>query len=92
MSFKSEAANVRSGIASGGYKKKSDRFAGFFDELTDGMKRQDAAKAQEDLEAKRETRAENRRIKAAQDAAEKVAKEQKELAKFWLTSLSLIHI
>ena len=86
MSFKSEAANVRSGIASGGYKKKSDRFAGFFDELTDGMKRQDAAKAQEDLEAKRETRAENRRIKAAQDAAEKVAKEQKELAKFWLTS------
>ena len=90
MSFKSEAANVRAGIASGGYKKKSDPFAGFFDELVGGLKRSDAAKRQEALEEKRETRAENRRIKAAQDAAEKVAKDQTKLARFWLTSNSNI--
>ena len=41
MSFKSEAANVRAGLSSGSFKKKSDRWAGFFDELSYGIKKQD---------------------------------------------------
>jgi len=90
MSFKSEAAKVRSGIASGSYKQKSDPMKGFFDQVTAGFLRSDEAKRQEALEEKRETRAERRRVKAAQDAADKVAKDQKDLARFWLTSNSSI--
>ena len=52
MSFKSEASKVKANIAAGNYKEKTDVFAGFFDELTYGLKKQDEAKRQEDLEKK----------------------------------------
>ena len=90
MSFKTEAAKVRGTIASGGYMKKSDPFAGFADQVVAGMMRSDAAKRQEELELKREKRDEKRRIKAAADAAELVANKQTKLANFWLASNSQI--
>ncbi len=70
MSFKSEAAKVRAGISSGSYKEKTDPYAGFFDELTYGLKKRDEEKRQEEIEKRREARIEERRVKAAQDAAD----------------------
>lgn len=86
MSFKSEAAKVRAGIASGGYKKKSDPFAGFFDELTYGLKKRDEEKRQEERVKRQEARAVARATKAKQDAEDKLEKERESLANFYLTS------
>ena len=86
MSFKSEAANVRSGIASGKYKKKIDPFQGFFDQVSKGIVRADEAKRQEDIETRREKRAEARRIAEKAAAEDKLDKERVRLANFYLQS------
>ena len=74
MSFKSEAANVRAGLSSGSFKKKSDRWAGFFDELSYGIKKQDEEKRQEERIKRQEARAIARSTKAKQDTADALAK------------------
>ena len=70
MSFKSEAAKVRAGISSGSYKKKSNPFAAFADEVAYGIRKGAEAQRQEEIDKRREARAEERRVKAAQDAAD----------------------
>ena len=86
MSFKSEAAKVRAGISSGSYKKKTDPYAGFFDELTYGLKKRDEEKRQEEIEKRREARAEERQIKAKQAAEDKAEQERQKLANLYLTA------
>lgn len=86
MGFKSEAANVKSKIASGSYKEKTDKFAGFFDELTYGIKKQDEAKRLEDKEKRQEARLEKRQIKKDQDEADKIEKSQNSLANLYFTT------
>ena len=91
MSFKSEAAKVRGKISSGAFKQAAPSpFKGFFEQVSAGIIRSDEAKRQEELILKREKRDEKRRIKAAADAAELVAKKQTKLANFWLASNSQI--
>ena len=70
MSFKSEAAKVRAGISSGSYKKKSNPFAAFADEVAYGIRKGAEVQRQEEIDKRREARAEERRLKAAQDAAD----------------------
>jgi hypothetical protein len=86
MSFKSEASKVKANIAAGNYKEKTDVFAGFFDELTYGIKKQDEAKRQEDLEKKRESRINAREILKEQKKADEIEKEQNRLANFYFKS------
>mgnify|MGYP003640227473 CR=1 FL=1 len=86
MSFKSEASKVKANIAAGNYKEKTDVFAGFFDELTYGIKKQDEAKRQEDLEKKRENRINAREILKEQKKADAIEKEQNRLANFYFKS------
>ena len=86
MSFKSEAANVRAGLSSGSFKKKSDRWAGFFDELSYGLKKQDEEKRQEERVKRQEARAIGRATKAKQDAEDKLERDRESLANFYLTS------
>lgn len=86
MSFKSEASKVKANIAAGNYKEKTDVFAGFFDELTYGLKKQDEAKRQEELEKKREKRINDREILKEQKKADAVEKEQNRLANFYFKS------
>lgn len=86
MSFKSEAAKVRAGISSGSYKKKVDPYKGFFDELTYGLKKRDEEKRQEEIEKRREARAEERRIKAKQATEDKAEKQRQKLANLYLTA------
>jgi len=74
MSFRTEANKVKSGIARGDYKKKRDYFASFVDPLVAQMQKQDAIKIQEDLDKRREARAEARelrKLQTAQDAKDK---------------------
>jgi len=70
MSFKSEAAKVRAGISSGSYKKKSNPFAAFADEVAYGIRKGAEVQRQEEIDKRREARIEERRLKAAQDAAD----------------------
>ncbi len=86
MSFKSEASKVKANIAAGNYKEKTDVFAGFFDELTYGLKKQDEAKRQEDLEKKRETRANDREILKKQKEQDKLEQTQNRLANLYFTT------
>jgi hypothetical protein len=86
MSFKSEAANVRAGIASGSYKKKKDPFEGFFNELASGIRKRDEEKRQEERVKRQEARAEARRVKDKQDAEDKLELERESLANFYLNS------
>jgi hypothetical protein len=86
MSFKSEAANVRAGIASGSYKKKKDPFEGFFNELASGIRKRDEEKRQEERVKRQEARAEARRVKDKQDAEDKLERERESLANFYLNS------
>ena len=86
MSFKSEAANVRAGIASGSYKKKKDPFEGFFNELASGIRKRDEEKRQEERVKRQEARAEARRVKVKQDAEDKLEQERESLANFYLNS------
>jgi hypothetical protein len=86
MSFKSEASKVKANIAAGNYKEKTDVFAGFFDELTYGLKKQDEAKRQEDLEKKRETRANDREILRQQKEQDKLEQSQNRLANLYFTT------
>lgn len=85
MSFKSEAAKVKSNIAAGAYKEKTNVWGGFFDELAYGIKKQDEEERQERLEARREARANGRRIKAKQDAQDKQDKKDTALVNQWIT-------
>jgi hypothetical protein len=64
MSFKTEAAKVRAGIASGSYKKKTNPFQGFVDELAYGLKKQDEEKRQEERVKRQEARVAARATKA----------------------------
>jgi hypothetical protein len=86
MSFKTEAAKVRSGLASGSFKKKSDPFKGFFDELSYGLKKQDEEKRQEERVKRQEARVAARATKAKQDAEDKLEREREKLASFYFTS------
>jgi len=86
MSFKSEAAKVKSNIAAGAYKEKTNVWGGFFDELAYGVKKQDEEERQERLEARREARANGRMVKAKQDAQDKQDKKDTALANLWITS------
>ena len=86
MSFKSEASKVKANIAAGNYKEKTDVFAGFFDELTYGLKKQDEAKRQEDLEKKREKRISDREILKEQRKADKLEQDQNRLASLYFTT------
>lgn len=86
MSFKSEASKVKANIAAGNYKEKTDVFAGFFDELTYGIKKQDEAKRQEELEKKREQRINDREILKEQKKADAIEKEYNRLANFYFKS------
>ena len=74
MSFRTEANKVKAGIARGDYKKKRDYFASFVDPLVAQLQKQDAIKIQEDLDKRREARAEARelrKLQTAQDAKDK---------------------
>ena len=74
MSFRTEANKVKAGIARGDYKQKRDYFASFVDPLVAQMQKQDAIKIQEDLDKRREARAEARelrKLQTAQDAKDK---------------------
>ena len=86
MSFKTEAAKVRAGIASGGYKKKTNPFQGFVDELAYGLKKQDEEKRQEERVKRQEARVAARATKAKQDAEDKREREREQLANFYFTS------
>lgn len=86
MSFKTEAAKVRAGIASGGYKKKTNPFQGFVDELASGLKKQDEEKRQEERVKRQEARVAARATKAKQDAEDKLEREREQLANFYFTS------
>ena len=86
MSFKTEAARVRAGIASGGYKKKTNPFQGFVDELAYGLKKQDEEKRQEERVKRQEARVAARATKAKQDAEDKREREREQLANFYFTS------
>jgi len=86
MSFKSEASKVKANIAAGNYKEKTDVFAGFFDELTYGLKKQDEAKRQEDLEKKREKRANDREILKRQKEQDRLEQSQNRLANLYFTT------
>ena len=86
MSFKSEASKVKANIAAGNYKEKTDIFAGFFDELTYGLKKQDEAKRQEDLEKKREKRANDREILKRQKEQDRLEQSQNRLANLYFTT------
>ena len=86
MSFKTEAAKVRAGIASGGYQKKSNPFQGFVDELASGLKKQDEEKRQEERVKRQEARVAARSTKAKQDAEDKLEREREQLANFYFTS------
>jgi len=86
MSFKTEAAKVRAGIASGGYKKKTNPFQGFVDELAYGLKKQDEEKRQEERVKRQEARVAARATKAKQDAEDKLEREREQLANFYFTS------
>ena len=86
MSFKTEKANVRAGLSAGSFKKKVDPFAGFFDELTYGLKKQDEEKRQEERVKRQEARVAARSIKAKQDAEDKLERDRESLANFYLTS------
>lgn len=86
MSFRTEANKVRAGIARGDYKKKRDYFGSFVDPLVSGMQAQAAAKMQEDLEKRREARAEARELKKLQDAKELQDKKNDALANAFLMS------
>lgn len=86
MSFKTEAAKVRAGIASGGYKKKTNPFQGFVDELAYGLKKQDEEKRQEERVKRQEARVAARATKAKQDAEDKLEREREQLASFYFTS------
>ena len=85
MSFKSEAAKVKSNIAAGAYKEKTNVWGGFFEELAYGVKKQDEEERQERLEARREARANGRMVKAKQDAQDKQDKKDTALTNQWLT-------
>jgi len=74
MSFRTEANKVKAGIARGDFKKKRDYWASFVDPLVSQMQKQDAIKIQEDLDKRREVRAEARelrKLQTAQDAQDK---------------------
>jgi len=86
MSFKSEASKVKANIAAGNYKEKTDVFAGFFDELTYGLKKQDEAKRQEELESKREKRANDREILKRQKEQDRLEQSQNRLANLYFTT------
>ena len=86
MSFRTEANKVRAGIARGDYKKKRDYFGSFVDPLVSGMQAQAAAKMQEDLEKRREARAEARELKKLQDAKELQDKKNDALANAFMLS------
>ena len=86
MSFKSEASKVKANLAAGNYKEKTDVFAGFFDELTYGIKKQDEAKRQEELESKREKRANDREILRQQKEQDKLEQAQNRLANLYFTT------
>ena len=81
MSFKSEAAKVRAGLSSGAYKKKSDPFIAFADEISYGIRKGAEAQRLEEIAKRKEARIEERRIKAAQDAANLKEKKLKSNAK-----------
>jgi len=86
MSFRSEAAKVRAGLDAGDYKKKSDPWSGFFDELTYGLKKRDEEARQEEIVKRREARAAAKSLKAKQDAEDKKQKSQERLANLYLTT------
>lgn len=86
MSFKSEAAKVKSNIAAGAYKEKTNVWGGFFDEFAYGLKKQDEEERQERLEARREARTNARRIKAKQDAQDKQDQKDTKLTTLWINS------
>jgi len=88
MAFRATANSVRSGLAKGSYKQANQDFMGFADALSAGLVRSDQAKMQEDMEIRREKRAEARRVKAAADAAEKKQKKQAKLATLFLGTQS----
>ena len=86
MSFKSEAAKVRAGISSGSYKKKSNPFAAFADEVAYGIRKGAEVQRQEEIDKRREARAEERRIKAKQAAEDKAEQRRQKLANLYLTA------
>lgn len=88
MAFRATANSVRSGLAKGSYKQANQDFMGFADALSAGLVRSDQAKMKEDMEIRREKRAEARRVKAAADAAEKKQKKQATLATLFLGTQS----
>ena len=86
MSFRSEADRVRANLDAGAYRKKIDPLAGFFDELTYGIKKADEVKRQEEIEKRREARANARAIKSKQDSEDEKQKKQDRLANLYLTT------
>ena len=85
MSFRSEAAKVRANIAAGNYKEPRDYFSGFADQIAAGIRRQDEAKRQEELEKRREARANARSIAKAQREEDKKVQAQERLVNGYLT-------
>ena len=85
MSFRSEAAKVRANIAAGNYKEPRDYFSGFAEQIASGIRRQDEAKRQEELEKRREARANARSIAKAQREEDKKVQAQERLVNGYLT-------
>lgn len=85
MSFKSEAAKVRSNIAAGEYKQQRDYFGGFVEQVAYGIRKRDEEKRQEELEKRRAARAEARRIAEEQRKADRELKAQEKLINGYLT-------
>jgi hypothetical protein len=85
MSFKSEAAKVRSNIAAGKYKEPRDYFGGFVEQVAYGIRKRDEEKRQEELEKRRAARAEARRIAEEQRKADRELKAQEKLINGYLT-------
>jgi|GEM_PF-5069879 len=70
MSFKTAAAGIRSNIASGNYKKKTDPFEGFFEEVSYGLKKRDEEKRLEEIAIRKENRIIARENEKAQKTAD----------------------
>jgi len=85
MSFRSEAAKVRANIAAGNYKEPRDYFSGFADQIAAGIRSRDEAKRQEELEKRREARANARAIAKAQREEDKKVQAQERLVNGYLT-------
>ena len=86
MAFRTTADSVRAGLDRGDYKQPDDGFAVFAENLSAGLRASAKAKMQEDIDIRREKRAEARRVKAAADAAEKTQKKQDKLAMLFLNT------